>query len=121
MNPLLLSQAFAGTAKRHGVDVRTHTEVLNIVCEDGKVTGVQTNKGHIATELIVNAAGPFAPSIAKMVGITLPIQPRRGVILISEKIKPIVHGNILCAQYIAAKHLADGDEKNDPPFGIGLS
>jgi glycine/D-amino acid oxidase-like deaminating enzyme len=121
VNPLLLSQAFATAAKHLSVDVRTHTEVQNIVIDHGKVVGVQTNKGYIGTELIVNAAGPFAPSIAKMAGISLPIQPRRGVILISEKIKPIVHGNILCSQYLAAKHLSNEDENNVPPFGIGLS
>lgn len=119
VNPLLLTQAFAQAAKQQGVDIRTHTEVVNIICQHGQVTSVQTTKGRIATELVINAAGPFAPSIAQMVGVDLPIQPRRGVILISEKIKPVVHGNILCSQYIAAKHLTT--ENEGPPFGIGLS
>jgi len=121
VNPLLLSQAFAAAVKRIDVDIRTHTEVLNIETNHGQVIGVQTNKGYIATELVINAAGPFAPSIARMVGIDLPIQPRRGVILISEKINPVVRGNILCSQYIAAKHLTTNTEDNVPPFGIGLS
>lgn len=121
VNPLLLSQAFAEASKRKGVDIQTHTEVIDIICTGGKVTGVQTTKGTIATELVINAAGPFAPQIAKMVGVNLPIKPRRGVILISEKIKKVVHGNILCSQYIAAKHLTNGNEQAGPPFGIGLS
>ena len=119
VNPLLLSQAFAYGAKREGVDVRTHTEVINIHVKKGKVEGIVTNKGKIATNLVINATGPFAGNIVKMVNADLPIQPRRGVILITEKVKPIINGSVLCSQYIAAKHLAS--EENVPPFGIGLS
>lgn len=121
VNPLLLSQAFAEASKLKGVDIWTHTEVIDIRCESGRVVGLETNKGFISTDIIVNAAGPFAPDIGRMVGVDIPIKPRRGVILISEKIDPIVHGNILCSQYIIAKHLSQTESKNKPPFGIGLS
>ncbi|MFD1928033.1 NAD(P)/FAD-dependent oxidoreductase [Sporosarcina siberiensis] len=121
VNPLLLSQAFASAAKQYGVEIQTHTEVQSIEVNDGKVIGLQTNNGFIGTELVINAGGPFSPSLAKMVGVHLPIQPRRGVILISEKIQPIVSGNVLCSQYIVAKHLTNLDEDELPPFGIGLS
>ncbi|MBP2079259.1 NAD(P)/FAD-dependent oxidoreductase [Oceanobacillus polygoni] len=119
VNPLLLTQAFAEAAKRKGIIIRTHTAVTDIVTKDGRVIGVQTNKGRIETELVINAAGPFAPKIAEMVGVGLPIIPRRGVILISEKVKPMVHGNILCSQYIATKHLSNNTDA--PSYGIGLS
>ena len=119
VNPLLLSQAFADGAIREGVDIRTHTEVLNIEVKNGRVTCLETNKGKIATNLIINAAGPFAGGIAKMVNIDLPIKPRRGVILITEKVAPIIHGSILCSQYLAAKHVTLQDKV--PPFGVGLS
>ncbi|WP_249872831.1 NAD(P)/FAD-dependent oxidoreductase [Oceanobacillus saliphilus] len=119
VNPLLLTQAFAKAVKRKGVIIRRHTEVTDIVIENGKVVAVQTAKGKIATELVINAAGPFAPKIAEMVGIGLPIMPRRGVILISEKVKPMIHGNILCSQYIATKHLSH--QTDDTSYGVGLS
>ncbi|MGM8212426.1 NAD(P)/FAD-dependent oxidoreductase [Virgibacillus sp. W0430] len=120
VNPLLLSNAFAKAAKRKGVQIRTHTEVTNVLTEKGKVTGVETTQGKIATRYVINAAGPFAVNIARMANITLPIQPRRGVILISERTRPIVNGNVLCSQYIAAKHLSSS-ERAVPPYGIGLS
>lgn len=120
VNPLLLSRAFAEASKRKGVEVRTHTEVTGITCNHGKVVGVETNKGYIATELVINAAGPFSPKVAEMAGIGLAIMPRRGVILISEKVDPMINGNILCSQYIAAKHL-EGSNEDNLPYGIGLS
>ncbi|WP_163970875.1 NAD(P)/FAD-dependent oxidoreductase [Oceanobacillus halotolerans] len=121
VNPLKLSQAFAQAAKRRGVDIRTHTEVIDIDIQNGKVVGVKTTSGYIATELVVNAGGPFAGKIAEMAGVGLTIMPRRGVILISEKINPMIFGNILCSQYIAAKHQTDEENKKKPPYGIGLS
>ncbi|MFD1039627.1 NAD(P)/FAD-dependent oxidoreductase [Virgibacillus byunsanensis] len=121
VNPLLLSQAFTEGARKRGVDIRTHTEVIAIHSEHGRITGVQTDKVLIATELVINAAGPFASKIAEMAGVSLTIMPRRGVILISEKVKPLIHGNILCSQYIAAKYLTGSNEDDVPPYGIGLS
>lgn len=121
VNPLLLSQAFAAAAKRRGAEIRTHTEVTGIKSENGKITGVQTNQGSIAAELVINAAGPFASQIAEMTGVGLTIMPRRGVILISEKVEPMINGNILCSHYMAAKHPASKDEKDAAPYGIGLS
>ncbi|MEC5425226.1 FAD-dependent oxidoreductase [Virgibacillus sp. C22-A2] len=121
VNPLLLSQAFAEGSKRRGVEIRTHTTVIGIDCEHGRVVGVQLTDGYIWTELVINAAGPFASKIANMAGVDLTIRPRRGVILISERVKQIVNGSILCSQYIAAKHLTNRNDKKEPPFGIGLS
>lgn len=120
VNPLLLSQAFAQAAKRRGADIRPHTEATDILCERGKVVGVQTRHGKITTGTVVNAAGPFASEIADMAGVGLTIMPRRGAVLITEKLEPLIHGNILCSQYIAAKHAAS-DTADAPPYGIGLS
>lgn len=123
VNPLLLSYAFATAAERLGARLLTHTEVTGISCTRGKITGVQTTAGPIATEVVVNAAGPFAPAIGRMLGIPIPISPRRGVILITEKVEPLVKGNLLCAQYISSKHVtADpSGQRTANPYGIGLS
>ncbi|MUK87676.1 FAD-dependent oxidoreductase [Ornithinibacillus sp. L9] len=118
VNPLLLTQAFAEAAKRHHAEIRPHTAVINITTKNQKVTGVQTTNGSIASEIVINATGPFAPKIAEMAGVSLTIMPRRGAILITEKLKPTIFGNVLCSQYITAKH---NEAQNPPPFGIGLS
>mgnify|MGYP001477241368 CR=1 FL=1 len=123
VNPLLLSHAFASAAKQHGVKLMTHTKVVGIHCRQGKVDEVLTTKGTISTEIVINAAGPFAPAIGEMAGVSIPIKPRRGMILISEKTPPLVNGSVLCSQYILAKHLslANGGAKESNPYGIGLS
>jgi sarcosine oxidase subunit beta len=53
------------------------TKAVDIL-EDGKgISAVITNRGSISTRCVVNAAGPFAGEIGKMVGIDLPVIPVR--------------------------------------------
>lgn len=120
VNPLLLTQAFAYGARREGVDIRTGTKVVQIHQENGEITGVTTTNGRIATDLVIHAAGPFANELMEPLDVSLPIKPRRGVILITEKSAPLVRGSMLCSQYIMAKHLT-GDNTSAPPYGIGMS
>lgn len=121
VNPLLLSYAFAKASRTLGAEIMNHTEVTGIKVQGGQVCGVQTSRGEIATETVINAAGPFASEIGKLTDTEVPIKPRRGVILITEKIAPFLIGNVLCAQYITAKHLQKDGVPSDNPFGIGLS
>lgn len=120
VNPMYLSQAFAHGAEQQHVDIRTYTKVTQIFTEKNKVTGVETTKGTILTDLVINAAGPFATNVAKMANVELPIKPRRGAILITDRQPPILKGSMLCSQYIAAKHVISDTDKT-PPFGVGLS
>src|SRR5699024_5304040 len=75
--------------------------------------------GPISTNLVINAAGPFASNIAEMVGVRLPIEPRRGAILITERVEPILNGSMLSSQYIAAKHVVGDHEM--PHYTVCLS
>jgi glycine cleavage system aminomethyltransferase T/glycine/D-amino acid oxidase-like deaminating enzyme len=51
------------------------TEVMDITVADGKVTGVETDKGYMETEHVVIACGVWSPRIAKMAGATIPLTP----------------------------------------------
>jgi sarcosine oxidase, subunit beta len=75
---------FAGAAQRAGAEVWLNTEVTGIRTEGGKVVGVETSKGPVSTSIVVNAAGPWAKQIGAMAGLTLPIEPLRRHIFVSE-------------------------------------
>ncbi len=77
MNPVATTGAYALRAKDLGADIREETEVTAIKVSRGKVRSVVTNKGEIATPVVVNAAGPWSPQIGKMVGIEIPVKPIR--------------------------------------------
>jgi glycine/D-amino acid oxidase-like deaminating enzyme len=124
VNPMKLCLGFAYAAKRHGAEIMLNTEVVDIKTENGKVRSVTTNRGEIDTGMIINAAGVYAPMIGEMAGISVPIKPRRGQIVITEPAPKLVMGDVLCAKYIVAKYnplLSEGSDDPETKLGVGLS
>lgn len=66
-NPFDLVSAFYESARDNGVVMLVGTEVTGIIPEKGRYV-VETNRGEIRADYIVNAAGLFAEKIAKMAG-----------------------------------------------------
>jgi sarcosine oxidase subunit beta len=104
VNPIALTHGFALGARALGASIRTHTEVTGIRREGGRVTGVETDQGRFSAEVVVNAAGVYSPWVGEMLGITIPILPRRGQLLVTAAAKRIINGCFISARYIAAKH-----------------
>jgi sarcosine oxidase subunit beta len=104
VNPIALTRGFALAARALGARIQSHTEVKGIRMQGGRVTGVETDQGLFPAAVVVNAAGVYAPQIGEMVGITVPIRPRRGQLLATAAVKPMVKGCFISARYIAAKH-----------------
>jgi len=79
LDPSGLAQALAAGARAKGVQVRQHTRVVGIAVERGRVTGVEVEgrdgRTTIATDVVVNAGGMFAPEIGRLAGVTVPIIP----------------------------------------------
>jgi sarcosine oxidase subunit beta len=84
-------QAYAAQARALGVRIVEETPVTGIVVERGRVAGVLTPAGPIATRLVVNAAGPWAPLVGRMVGLELPVDPRRRHIFVTDAFDGIRH------------------------------
>ena len=84
-------QAYAARARARGVRIVEDTPVTGIVVERGRVAGVLTPAGPIATRLVVNAAGPWAPLVGRMAGIELPVDPRRRHIFVTDAFDGIRH------------------------------
>jgi len=104
VNPIALTHGFALGARALGARIRTHTVVTGIRLEDGRVTGVETDQGRFSAGVVVNAAGVYAPWIGEMAGISVPIRPRRGQLLVTGAMRPMIQGCFISARYIAAKH-----------------
>jgi glycine/D-amino acid oxidase-like deaminating enzyme len=103
VNPIALTLGFALGARALGARVITGTAVSAIETTNGRVSAVITNAGRIETEVVVNAAGAHAPDIGRLVGLAIPIEPRRGQIIVSEARPPMIRHCMISAQYIAAK------------------
>jgi len=68
---------YVGAARRLGVKALTDTAVTGIDVQAGRVTAVRTNRGRVACETVVNAAGPWAGAVSALAGVPLPITPVR--------------------------------------------
>jgi 4-methylaminobutanoate oxidase (formaldehyde-forming) len=90
LDPSGLAQALAAGARQRGVTIRTQTRVVAIGVERGRVTRVTVEhrgeRAEIATDVVVNAAGMFAPEIGRLVGVTVPIIPMAHQYLFTEPI-----------------------------------
>jgi glycine cleavage system T protein len=80
LDPSGLAQALAAGARAKGAQIRQHTRVVDVNVERGRVTGVEVEgrggeRSTIEAEVVVNAAGMFAPEIGRMAGVTIPIIP----------------------------------------------
>jgi 4-methylaminobutanoate oxidase (formaldehyde-forming) len=75
IDPSQLTFALAEGARRGGAEIYTNTRVTGIGIERGRVTGVETDKGSIETEVVVNAGGMFAGEIGRLAGVNVPIVP----------------------------------------------
>jgi sarcosine oxidase subunit beta len=64
---------YARGASRAGAEIHPFTEVTGIDTADGAVTGVRTTRGDITTGIVLNATAGFCSTVAKMVGLTLPV------------------------------------------------
>jgi len=89
LNPFHTTDAFYSAAKRLGVEFNTFTEVTNIKVENGKVVGVDTNKGYISTNCVVNSTNGWSKGISEMVGVDVPVYSERHQILVTEPVEPL--------------------------------
>lgn len=71
----------------NGAKLLVNTEVKRIIIENGEVRGVETNRGIIDGDVVVNAAGLYSDKLAHTAGVELDfkIRPRRGQYIVFER------------------------------------
>jgi sarcosine oxidase subunit beta len=124
VNPMSVCLALARGAKARGAEIVLRTRVNGLILEKNRVVGVSTPSGVVRAEKTVLAAGVWTPQLGRSAGVNIPIIPRKGQILVSEKIPPLIIGNILSGSYIACKHnprLAEKAGEKERKLGLGLS
>jgi sarcosine oxidase subunit beta len=80
--PVNVALGFAKRAKELGVKLMLGTSLIGIEVEGDKICAAITDKGKISTPCVVNAAGPWAWEVGKMVGLELPLKLLRHQVFI---------------------------------------
>ncbi len=79
---------YARAADALGVDLIQQTPVTDIRVEDGRVTGVATDRGFIGARKVACVVAGHSGVLAAMAGLRLPIESRPLQALVSEPLKP---------------------------------
>jgi sarcosine oxidase subunit beta len=75
---------------RYGVDICVGVEVTGINIEGGKVTGVDTNAGHIAAAKVHVAVGGYSSEIGRMIGMNFPVVTYPMQVMTTDVMKPFL-------------------------------
>lgn len=74
-DPHQFTMGYAQAARRLGVRFFLETEATGIAHSGEVITGVLTSRGQIATDTVVNVAGPHSAIVASWLGVDLPVKP----------------------------------------------
>jgi sarcosine oxidase subunit beta len=85
-DPTGVAAAYAAAARRHGVVIEQGTELTAVRVRGDRVVRVDTARGEtIETPVVVDAAGLWAPAVARLAGVELPIVIGRHPVFVVER------------------------------------
>ena len=72
-DPHMIMSGYSKRAREMGVKLHEGVRATGIHVQHGRVEKVVTDKGSVATQVVVNAGGPWAIEIGRWVGVEIPI------------------------------------------------
>lgn len=100
--PVLASAAMLTAARDHGATLVTGEVVGALTGPSGQLTGVRLASGEtIGADAVVNAAGTWGATLGERLGAPVPVLPRRGFVLVTEPVGPLVRHKVYSADYVA--------------------
>ncbi len=90
IDPAQLCQALAFHARRAGAEVYRHTAVTGLTQHSDDTWTVQTDKGNIDADIVVNACGYRVNEVAAMMGVQHPVASMEHQYFVTEDIPEIV-------------------------------
>jgi glycine oxidase len=76
--------ALAEAAAKKGVEIRRNSPVTGFLRVPGRVNGVRTAQGDVYAGTTIIAAGSWSADVLKPLGLTLPVKPIKGQILLTQ-------------------------------------
>jgi D-hydroxyproline dehydrogenase subunit beta len=108
VQPMLLTAHLLRLARGLGTQVVTGSAVTGFLRDGDRLTGVRTSAGPISAPAVLNAAGTWSGEVARLAGVHLPVLPRRGFVLVTQPLPPVVRHKVYGASYVA--DVASSDE-----------
>ena len=99
--PMLAVAHLLRLARELGARVFPRTPVTGFLRDGDHVTGVRTAEADLPAGAVLNAAGPWAADVAALAGVSLPVAPRRGFVLVTEPLPPMIRHKVYAAEYVS--------------------
>jgi sarcosine oxidase, subunit beta len=122
-SPADVTMGYATAARRLGARLKEGIEVTGIDVAGGRVQGVRTSAGDIATRMVFNCAGPWAASIGRMAGLEIPVLPYRRHIAVTGAFPAVPRTTPMTVDFHTSMYFhPEGDgvligmsDRNEPP------
>jgi len=121
VNPYLLAFSLLSEAQKFGTKAFKQTEVKSINIDTNGSFVVETTNGTFTAQQVVNAAGVWAPKIGQMLNINIPIEPRKGHIIVASRQQHVGCRKVMEFGYLISKF--GGKRKVDAlteKYGVAL-
>lgn len=103
VHPVNAAEALLASARRHGARVRQNVNLSGPILDaNGTLLGIATNEGELRADAIIVAAGPWSGEVARTLGVTLPVRPRRGMVLVTSRTPKRIFHKVYDADYVGA-------------------
>ena len=86
-NPADITNSLAKGARMHGAKLVEGVRVTGFAMDGNRIGAVETNRGRIACEKVVNCAGQWARQVGAMAGVSVPLQPVKHQYIVTERIE----------------------------------
>ncbi|MFJ3958804.1 NAD(P)/FAD-dependent oxidoreductase [Arthrobacter sp. NPDC090010] len=114
VQPMLVAAQLIRLAVDGGARFHAGASVTEVLRDGGRVTGVRTTRGDFRADAVVNCAGTWAGEIGALAGVNVPVMPRRGFVMVTEPLPPLVHHKVYAAEYIDNVGSSDAGLQGSP-------
>ncbi len=108
VNPYMLTYSMFQSAQKNGAKIHTHTEVKNVTKNSSGQFVIETNQETFSANQVVNACGVWAPYIGDMLGVDIPIEPRKGQLIVASREQPVGLRKVMEFGYLISKLAVNG-------------
>ena len=103
VQPAIVTEALLASARAAGARVLPFTSVVAARRDaGGRLNGVTTTSGTFDVDHVIVAAGPWSASVASILGGTLDVRPRRGLLLVTARMPQRVWHKVYDTSYVGA-------------------
>jgi sarcosine oxidase subunit beta len=120
VNPYRMTLALVAGAVERGARTFWRTKPLGFDLAGGRIAAMDIAEGRVVAEQYVFAAGVWSQDLGRLAGVELPVVPRRGELVVTERGAGLARHYLMSAKYLVAK--ADPEaaaRSSDPRVRIG--